>query len=734
VVRIRLGDEEIELGWDEWEERVREGRVPGHALVRIEALTGDEFVPASTLESWSSLSEEAARTHQREVDARRPPIVTALLIGAQIRIWAWTLVPGPGHWLGAHMLNFAPSVLENRESWRLIASGLYHEDPGHIFMNMVFLAYSGWSLEGAVGWRNLLALYFASVIGGSALSIYGSPWTPSLGASGGIMGLMGACVALWMTRPEALPEIGRRTLGLAVTPFLIYAYVNGLFSEHVDNWCHTGGLITGALLSLVLDPEPTERRPRWNLGMRVAITALCAVPLVVVPALGARLDPLFSETYADQMVLDRSDHEAPPEPEPGDVVPPPPYAALDFRVPAGWERGIDPAGDLAWTSPVGDRAFAVGERTEDAPTTVEAAGTSWIEALRRGFPEARVQDPVTDRLAGRDAALIRATVPGRQLEWRGVVRGRHVLACVWSVDDAAASRLAPLRDRLLAQVAWADPENLVDARRAVEALPDGRVARAALANALADVGDGEQAIAIARELATEDPSDETIATDLLRFGRWYPAAMPDRDAERAARLAHPGTPKVVVEVATSLDADGEPDVAAALLELAWRRSPGDRTLRRALHARSLSTDLEPTRNIPWESAIDAAGEPLPPDAVAAALAAPLTLDEARRLVPITAATRELRAAAAISALDAGDPAAVTRSLLLLDLGHDSADPKAVNALAEDLRGVAAGRPPDWMPFTVAAAATRRVTADPGLPDAIAARAALPGLVVPPPGP
>ena len=93
MVRIRLGSDEVALSWDEWEERVRAGRVPPEALVSAAALTGDAWMPAGDLEAWRSLRDDGALAWQRDLVAGGPPILTAVLVGVQIRIWWWQWVP-----------------------------------------------------------------------------------------------------------------------------------------------------------------------------------------------------------------------------------------------------------------------------------------------------------------------------------------------------------------------------------------------------------------------------------------------------------------------------------------------------------------------------------------------------------------------------------------------------------------------------------------------------------------
>ena len=60
MVLLKIGDEVLELTWEQWEQRVSSGRVPPDSLVRFEPVTGDAWVEARTLEMYESLRNEEA--------------------------------------------------------------------------------------------------------------------------------------------------------------------------------------------------------------------------------------------------------------------------------------------------------------------------------------------------------------------------------------------------------------------------------------------------------------------------------------------------------------------------------------------------------------------------------------------------------------------------------------------------------------------------------------------------
>ncbi|MHC4970902.1 MAG: rhomboid family intramembrane serine protease [Planctomycetota bacterium] len=88
----------------------------------------------------------------------------------------------------------------NPVTW--VTSAFVHGDAFHLVGNMVFLWTFGLVVEGMIGWRRFLPVYFAIIIlqgGVEQLMMLGADEGGSFGASGGTSGLM-AIAALWAPR------------------------------------------------------------------------------------------------------------------------------------------------------------------------------------------------------------------------------------------------------------------------------------------------------------------------------------------------------------------------------------------------------------------------------------------------------------------------------------------------------------------------------------------------------
>jgi membrane associated rhomboid family serine protease len=142
--------------------------------------------------------------------------------------------------------------------WQIITYAFLHSTGNitHLLFNMLGLWMFGAEVERYVGPRRLLACYFASVVT-AALSqlfvpmLFGAPPGPTIGASGGVFGLLLAYAFLFPTRkvvplipPIPMPAWLVATIYAAVELFL---GVTGTLSG-VAHFAHLGGMVGSALV------------------------------------------------------------------------------------------------------------------------------------------------------------------------------------------------------------------------------------------------------------------------------------------------------------------------------------------------------------------------------------------------------------------------------------------------------------------------------------------------------
>ena len=690
MIRVRIGSEEHELTWDEWERRVRQGRVPSDALVNFEAVTGDEWKRAESLELYRSLRNDAAIAWQGAFTSGPPPLLTALLVGVQVRIWWFARIDDVRGWMLGLFTNWTGPALENGEMWRPITMGFLHADLFHLVLNMLWLAYTGWNIERALGRRNLLAIYVGAVVGGAVLSMFGSPQTTSLGASGGVFGLVAASTVFGFVRPELLPRRGRRLFGAAMLPYLVLMFWSGLMNEDTDNWSHFGGLVVGGLLGFVLDPEPLQRRPGWNRRFHVALLAIVTAMVVTFFAAGPRIMPLVDSAVARAQANPR---HVGPWPDTSD-------RDLRWRVPAGWRPARDLSGMPGFASRAGDRSFGVRQEVLDTLTTTEQVADGWLAELSVDWPLLEAGPPTPTTLSGRPALSLRVVPDPRQdivVAWTGAARGAHVLESTWVVEGWRESRLAPLHRRLLANITWTDPTALREARAEVQFASRSVDGRTALAEALGRLGETDEALSLHRELIAEAPDDPERWEALIDTMALGGVSGTERERVWQDALASSPSPRVVVAVADDLDRTGDTHRARGLLELAWRQRPGDRRIRLSRRSHDLPTELTPDGQ-PWSAVYD-------PLTGAPRAEAPYVAPEVLDLEGATAMARALDARsvavaeAACRAFEQRDPTSAWPVLLWLRDGRlPDIDSDAPQAVLDELTAEPAGR---WVPAAVA---------------------------------
>jgi membrane associated rhomboid family serine protease len=160
--------------------------------------------------------------------------------------------------------------------WRYLTFQFLHAGLWHILFNMLALYMFGSALERQWGSPRLLAFYLVSGAGaGVAYVVMGllaggaaQAWTPLIGASGGVYGMILACMVLFpqMRVMLLLFPMSMRTLGFVVFGVAVLIVLGGLGQggRTGDFWsqvAHLGGAGTAAMWIWWL---PHLHLPRWG--------------------------------------------------------------------------------------------------------------------------------------------------------------------------------------------------------------------------------------------------------------------------------------------------------------------------------------------------------------------------------------------------------------------------------------------------------------------------------------
>ena len=139
---------------------------------------------------------------------------------------------------------YGPFVADG-QWYRIITSAFVHAGLIHLLFKMIVLWCLGGALERYAGTTRFGAIYLASVVWGAAGALLLAPDALTVGASGGIYGLMAALLVLERQQGIAL-------LGSSVGVFLLLNLAITFVIPGISIGGHLGGLLGGFLAALAL--------------------------------------------------------------------------------------------------------------------------------------------------------------------------------------------------------------------------------------------------------------------------------------------------------------------------------------------------------------------------------------------------------------------------------------------------------------------------------------------------
>lgn len=159
--------------------------------------------------------------------------------------------------------------LDQGELWRLVSAIFLHGSGLHIFFNAIATYALGRLCEAVYGPARFVWLFLLSGMGGFVLSWLGG--TPvSVGASGGIFGLLSAAFVFGWRYRAVLPGPAGDFFRQRLLPWIVLNLFIGVVLPFIDNRGHIGGLVTGAVMAMVIGNRvlPRQQGPR---AIRVAM-------------------------------------------------------------------------------------------------------------------------------------------------------------------------------------------------------------------------------------------------------------------------------------------------------------------------------------------------------------------------------------------------------------------------------------------------------------------------------
>ena len=194
------------------------------------------------------------------------PVATYALIASFVLVFIIEKIR-----IGSGGFLFDMGVLSNVQPdwWRFVAYAFLH-DPGgstfgfqglpvHLLFNSIATYIVGRLVEQLYGWRVLLGTFLVTAVGAGAASVLtaalsNTQSSGTIGASGGIMGLLGLLFMIGRTQGRDVPVGIAHAMRQYALTYAAMVVVFGFLVTNVDNVAHIGGFLTGALVGLLIPP------------------------------------------------------------------------------------------------------------------------------------------------------------------------------------------------------------------------------------------------------------------------------------------------------------------------------------------------------------------------------------------------------------------------------------------------------------------------------------------------
>ena len=177
--------------------------------------------------------------------------------------------------------SYGPAIFYGHQWYRLITAMFLHGGLIHIGMNMISLMNLCPALEELYGSSRYFFLYVVSGAFGFLLSAATGHF--SIGASGGLLGIVGAMIAVTTKRGGAYMRDLRSRLVSSVVILFVLGAMPGIA---IDNWAHGAGFVAGFVLGKIfVDRQPMnpgERQFAAALGWIAGLAVIASFALMML--------------------------------------------------------------------------------------------------------------------------------------------------------------------------------------------------------------------------------------------------------------------------------------------------------------------------------------------------------------------------------------------------------------------------------------------------------------------
>ncbi|MDG1356719.1 MAG: rhomboid family intramembrane serine protease [Akkermansiaceae bacterium] len=182
-----------------------------------------------------------------------------------------------------------PELADGGAWWRMLTAPMLHGNVIHFVMNGAGLLYLGRRTEALARWPHMLLVFIGAAWVGGLASFYWIPDKIAVGASGGLMGLLGFMLVFEYLHPRIVPKPARSRLLFGV---VMLAVIGLLGMSFIDNAAHAGGLLAGMVYAVFVFPASVStHRPGTMIrdcfaGVAAGGVILFAVYVLCIKVLG----------------------------------------------------------------------------------------------------------------------------------------------------------------------------------------------------------------------------------------------------------------------------------------------------------------------------------------------------------------------------------------------------------------------------------------------------------------
>jgi membrane associated rhomboid family serine protease len=230
--------------------------------------------------------ESSAEEPQTEYVTVRPPVPYYTILMVALTAVVFLVQVGTGFEVSTAAVSFDKLMFTaQHEYWRILTGATVHGGFLHVLMNGYAFYMFGQITETISNRAHLAIVFLLTAVAGGLLSLVFLPDGSSVGASGGILGIVGYLTVYAFRRRQFISKEFRKSLLINIGFILIF----GLFLfDRIDNYAHIGGLLAGALYGLVQIPSNEYTDPR-EAGKFTEIAGLASLGLYLAAGIFAIL-------------------------------------------------------------------------------------------------------------------------------------------------------------------------------------------------------------------------------------------------------------------------------------------------------------------------------------------------------------------------------------------------------------------------------------------------------------